>query len=758
MLNTIFFTDQRQSKSHTTVIGGYGNVDILPPLIPGPSFWPALSTVKRDLKLFHTNKIIFKSGIVSEIHTYDGKSKVITKNEIFDGQTGRPIITSVNNEFEDLIYNYTHPAHWEYDRMGGAYKNINMEFEARITDTYGSSGLAGQYILETSEDIIDQLVSGDVILGYYEDTDPSHGLENWFTATYLHQYDADHGVIYVEKANSASVNSNTLFASGEKCTFKVIRSGRRNHVFTDAGAIVSKKMPINMDGYDAGRVSVNLPVTETVAGDPTSYTVKLVYLDRILNATAMTFKDEWELYSDEQYNENPYATGEAGVWRPNKSYVYIGQRNAGANPAHPLIPTDIRNNGEMDAVYFFDWQIENFEKHVPEWNWTNEITKYSENAYELEVVDRLGIKSAVLYAHNGSLVVGVGSNGRYSEIGVEDFERYPAGGDVLIGEMDFDDNLGFYNDLPSGFSGFYSKSVNRSYKIVGGKSLSNGEFKVEVEGTDPFFSGDIVQLTLKTNEFTPGVQSDTYIFAADVLSTSTSGSNTVLTVKSRHQYVNSSYISLLEVGAYLTGRLQIEKTKNSVPSTYTDNIEFVEGKAHTGNQSMKFSNSFNFPQGNLDLIKDKTYYFSAWVSRDDVRKMDFEGIDLDVRQWEVSSWVTISNPLTLTKGKIVEGWQKIEFEFTPTVENSHIAIYMKSGIDQVQVDAYIDDVRISPKTGGIRTYVYDPTNFRLKAMLDENNYATLYSYDEEGNLHLVKRETERGIQTISENRSHTVAQ
>jgi hypothetical protein len=39
------------------------------------------------------------------------------------------------------------------------------------------------------------------------------------------------------------------------------------------------------------------------------------------------------------------------------------------------------------------------------------------------------------------------------------------------------------------------------------------------------------------------------------------------------------------------------------------------------------------------------------------------------------------------------------------------------------------------------------------AQLDENNYATFYEYDDDGTLVRVKKETERGIKTISETRS-----
>jgi hypothetical protein len=49
-------------------------------------------------------------------------------------------------------------------------------------------------------------------------------------------------------------------------------------------------------------------------------------------------------------------------------------------------------------------------------------------------------------------------------------------------------------------------------------------------------------------------------------------------------------------------------------------------------------------------------------------------------------------------------------------------------------------------------HVYDPISLKLVAELDENNYATFYEYDQEGTLIRTKKETERGVVTITENR------
>jgi hypothetical protein len=101
-------------------------------------------------------------------------------------------------------------------------------------------------------------------------------------------------------------------------------------------------------------------------------------------------------------------------------------------------------------------------------------------------------------------------------------------------------------------------------------------------------------------------------------------------------------------------------------------------------------------------------------------------------------------------GKIIDGWQKIDSLITiPTnATNISIALKVTSG------EAFFDDIRFFPIDGSMMSYVYDPINLRLMAELDERNYATFYEYDEEGKLIRIKKETEKGVMTIQENRDN----
>ena len=65
---------------------------------------------------------------------------------------------------------------------------------------------------------------------------------------------------------------------------------------------------------------------------------------------------------------------------------------------------------------------------------------------------------------------------------------------------------------------------------------------------------------------------------------------------------------------------------------------------------------------------------------------------------------------------------------------------------------YVDDVRLFPNDGNMASFVYDNRTMRLVAQLDENNFATLYEYDDEGTPIRVKKETEKGVLTVKESR------
>jgi hypothetical protein len=149
--------------------------------------------------------------------------------------------------------------------------------------------------------------------------------------------------------------------------------------------------------------------------------------------------------------------------------------------------------------------------------------------------------------------------------------------------------------------------------------------------------------------------------------------------------------------------------------------------------------------GSNELVKGfspvpgQKYVLSLWVKDSDPRTPTTSF------QASVNGTNLISN---LSKWLIVEGWKRVEVPFVlPSSANNFTLQLSSSG------QVYIDDIRIHPFNGQMKSFAYDPSSQRLMAELDENNFATFYEYDDEGVLVRVKKETERGIMTIKETRS-----
>lgn len=140
------------------------------------------------------------------------------------------------------------------------------------------------------------------------------------------------------------------------------------------------------------------------------------------------------------------------------------------------------------------------------------------------------------------------------------------------------------------------------------------------------------------------------------------------------------------------------------------------------------------------------YAISLWVKEGGASPTDTI-FDAPFVQIQYNSGISNPSPF-VAKGRIIEGWQRIYQEFTIPALATSITVQLgsNSGI------SYFDDIRIYPVNGSMKSYVYDPVSLKLTAVLDENNYATFYEYDQEGTLIRTKKETERGIVTISENR------
>ena len=134
-------------------------------------------------------------------------------------------------------------------------------------------------------------------------------------------------------------------------------------------------------------------------------------------------------------------------------------------------------------------------------------------------------------------------------------------------------------------------------------------------------------------------------------------------------------------------------------------------------------------------IPGKNYLLSMWVYDGKVKTNKIDGLSVSLNYQSQD----LSNKIV----PVVEGWKLLQI---PVPNGTDFSLQLSGA------DIYIDDVRIFPYDANMTSFVYDDRTMRLMAQLDENNFATFYEYDDEGTPIRVKKETERGIMTLKENR------
>jgi hypothetical protein len=182
--------------------------------------------------------------------------------------------------------------------------------------------------------------------------------------------------------------------------------------------------------------------------------------------------------------------------------------------------------------------------------------------------------------------------------------------------------------------------------------------------------------------------------------------------------------------------------------TYSNNITSnatIVTASHTYTslaQSQASGNKFN---DKFSPLQETKMVLSAWVKESkDCKCSTYVNNAINLN---LDGTITVLKPT----GNIIEGWQRYEAYFDIPANGQNMSISLKN--TGTTGDVFFDDVRIHPFNANEKTFVYHSSNLRLMAELDENNYASFYEYDDDGTLTRVKKETQRGVKTITETRS-----
>lgn len=722
-------SDFRRSQNYSSTAGVHVNLAAFfagPIPIAIPAILPNFSSSEIEFKSAVTTKVINRFGILKETIAHDLGSTVSTKNLAYDSETGQVLLTETANEFEDAVYNFNFPAHWSYDRMGQAYQNIGMKLTLAIGANGDVSNPSGY------------LVPGDEIL-----------LSN-NTVAYVYDNDLSDQTVYLIDYKGDLLPAGSL-------TGKIYRSGRRNQQQTMVGSVTTKKNPI-----------VNNAGTKELVFNANS---------DIIAANAIEFSEEWGLlcnalldlknegncsltqdaqdmldkdfaaptdcrflYVDANGVQTQFSLGGTGV---NNGFTYP----AGLTPVLPLssnsstsvlnltnggqligqtcdlwICTDKEegdgdgtNSGEEECLdpigqitnpYYFG--VRGNYRNLKSWtylNQQNEGRKYAFNtvsggsANQLNQTDQQndGVFETFnsFWQYDASLNKWVQNDADWTWASeISEFSPYGL-------DLESRDALNRYSSQLLGYNNTYVKAVatNTEYNELAFDGFEDYDYE-------------------QTNECCPGH----FNFIEQIDNVTEDESHTGR--KSLKVLANQS----VKVERELTA---IGTTNAMDPVPFTPDAEDIIGV-------------FGPDENATDNEK---YVLSYWVKKDNpTNEAQFDYQNFSAQVTLNGSGLILPN--AVTKSKVIDGWQRVEAIFEIPAGSS--GLLDVSFVSTDNVVHYLDDVRIHPFNGYMKSYVYDPVSFRLWAELDERNFATLYEYDEEGKLLRIKKETERGVYTVQE--------
>jgi len=402
--------DEREFASLTSGGGLYLNTkDIqlafIPLIIPIP--YPSVSNEYVQFRSLVTTKVVNKYGILEKTIAKDNGAAITTTNMAWDGKTGEVLLSSIQNEYDDLIYTFNYPAHWAYPRMKHASSSEGLSF----TKGYLSTQLA----LPASQPF-DPAQPFSTSSGQCIFNDGDELLLDNGTVVYLNNNAGQWDMLDV----NGTSHLNDTYTNA-----KVIRSGARNMPTAAIGTIVTKTNP--MQGS------------------------QLVF-SNVLNTGASEYSETWKRMGCDcagtNTSTNPYVLGLKGNLRPLRSWTYLTDRYQKLVNNNMALRTDgYYKDFNPFWVYNAATGLNDnssvlSNSSTTKWQYVTQITNYSILGMEIENKDALGRYLMAQYGYWRKLPVATSNNSQYKESGFDGFEDY--GNSYNKGDC-IDDHLSWRN-------------------------------------------------------------------------------------------------------------------------------------------------------------------------------------------------------------------------------------------------------------------------------------------------------------------------
>jgi hypothetical protein len=787
-----FVNDMREENTKMVSGGVQTNVaTFLAAIFPGvvPTIYPTWSSEDTRFRSSVITKVINRYGILERTEAHDAGSTVTTENLAWDAVTGELLVTKTKNDFDDPVYNLTYPAHWTYDQMGPAYQNLMTSFQ-HVTISGGSATIASAE---------DYFVPGDEV-GVTKNSDNTH-YKYWVCSI------SGSTVNLMDKNGAAAAVSGT-----HAFTMLITRSGRRNQQALAVGGVTLLTNPLvdtTGDGiYDAiqynkvinaksqeyadhwmmmgGHITPNYTTcdcgTTELAGAVSLFLGKMAEDGKLLTDSTLLYNSGTSTaYHDYGSALNAFLpSGQNMSWFPHANGQLLTALIAHGPDSSGCTVTML-----LPAPYTWD-----------------QVTALADIEPVSDPGDCSGgvshtFKMKATLA-NGAEVYITGTTPCW-EIGNSCDPSY--GESSQCGKMAgdavnpyYEDILGVWRPLRSSLYLADRKQTTTSNNVdarkdgyfithdhTTGSTIDFQPFWIPNAGNDWLKDSTYWTWSSEVTKYTPFSNEVENRDALSRYSAAVYGYNNTLPIavasNARYQEIaydgfeDYSYVDSTDC-RYQHFNYYDNRSKRSTAEAHTG-LYSMKIAAHDSIASVRSLTSFAalpstggcpYKLSNFDLTGvfspityngAKKYVLNYWVKEDTLTAPVFSYPDgkVIVKFLNGSGTPTFPAMTLVQKSSIIEGWQQYQYTFTiPAGQTGAISVVLKnSGSHSV----YFDDIRLHPFDANMKTYVYHPLNLRFIDELDENNYATIYEYDEDGTLTRVKKETINGIMTIKESRNNS---
>ncbi|HBG70609.1 MAG: hypothetical protein A2W93_09700 [Bacteroidetes bacterium GWF2_43_63] len=696
------------NENHTVVEseGIQINLEVAPPVFV-PFLLPDVFFDESTVQILSTMKVIQRNGILDKVVSKGEGQRSEVQNLVYDAATGDPVLSQALNEFGEPVFTYNYMAHSYYPGMESANDNYRLSIGGLSMASGGDVGLSSTQL--------SFYTPGDEIFAQYG-TPPTYE-KLWVNS------------VGTNSINLIDETGQTTSATGLNIT--TVRSGKRNMTGLGCGSIVTLGNPLSQ--------SISNPLFDAINYALSSYGGLYVFCDNKM--PSYCWNGVTLSYTDCSGNEVSY-----GVNTDNLPIVRIGINDA--DKCSATIVFAANNFSSTEKITAIDFYDDHLIGHFIDGTTTREIIGVwndPQHCFEQCMVGVLHAQSTE-FSDNWTF--------NYADINDPDVNGQPLSSRSVQNPYRYGAKGRWFNKSSHTFL------VNRVHE-------SSSQNDISDDGEYAYFSiYDWVSGT-NSDEWRKNSEMSRYspfgwaLENQDILNNKNSALYGHYIEGARDIAVaaasNCSYFEMAFDGFedYAGGNYVFNKGHghlNFKMGSDGDAPILNPDYAHTGGYSLQISygadvsyTTVSSPTENNNpyfmpeppATGTKKYVFSAWVNitgnhaYSAVATIKYNG----------STIKTITLPNT---GDQIDGWRRMYGEFEiPAGTFASFQVILSSG-----TRTYFDDIRIHPFNSSMKTMVFDAKTMQLKAELDDQNFATIYVYNNEGGIMNVLRETAKGRTSV----------